>query len=210
MSIPARLPSAPARAGRAARAARRAAGLCAAAAVLAARPAAAQQPAPPVLPKAPPPAQLPWLQTVSINPVGIVGGIFSAEYEVALPAPGFTLAAGGSIISNAFLVDRDQRWLEGRAMYYPGEVSLRGFAVGVSLGVHSARRENDDAEAVRRRDSGATLGLMGSYNWLVGRQQRLVFGAGAGLKRVLKNVDDETSPLQQVYPDGRILIGFAF
>jgi hypothetical protein len=38
---------------------------------------------------------------VSINPIGIVGGIFSGEYEVALPTPGFTVAAGGTIISNA-------------------------------------------------------------------------------------------------------------
>jgi hypothetical protein len=173
---------------------------------LAAAPAAAQQ----TLPPAPAPAQLPWLQTVSINPVGIVGGIFSAEYEVALPAPGFTVAAGGSIISDAFLVDRNQRWVSGRVMYYPQEVSLRGLAVGVSLGVHGASRGGDDDPArVRRRDTGATLGLVGSYNWLVGRQQRLLFGAGAGLKRVLKNVGDD-SPLQQIYPDGRLLLGFAF
>jgi hypothetical protein len=176
-----------------------------AAAAVAAAPAAAQQ----VLPRAPAPAQLPWLQTVSINPIGIVGGIFSGEYELALPTPGFTVAAGGTIISNAFLFDRDQRWLSGRLMYYPGEVSLKGFAVGVSLGVHAARRADDDSATVRRRDTGATLGLMGSYNYLAGRQQRLVFGGGAGLKRVLKNVGD-SSPLQQVYPDGRVLIGFAF
>jgi hypothetical protein len=62
---------------------------------------------------------------------------------------------------------------------------------------------------VRRRDSGLTLGILGSYNWLVGRQQRLVFGTGFGLKRVLKDVKGD-SPLQQVYPDGRLLIGFAF
>jgi hypothetical protein len=176
------------------------------AAAAAAAPAAAQQ----VLPRAPAPAQLPWLQTISINPVGLVGGIFSAEYEVSLPTPGFTVAAGGTIISDAFLVDRNQRWLSGRVMYYPQEVALRGFAVGASLGAHSASRGgDDDVTTVRRRDSGVTLGLLGSYNWLVGRQQRLVFGAGAGLKRVLKDVKSD-SPLEQVYPDGRVLIGFAF
>ena len=174
---------------------------------LAAAPAAAQTGLPPA--PQPPPPQLPWLQTVSINPAGIIGGIFSAEYEVALPAPGFTAAAGGTIISDAFLVDRNQRWISGRVMYYPEEVSLRGFAVGASLGLHGASRADDDAATVRRRDSGVTLGLLGSYNWLVGRQQRLVFGGGVGLKRVLKDVKGD-SPLQQVYPDGRLLIGFAF
>jgi hypothetical protein len=81
------------------------------------RPGGRPVPAPP--PPQPPPPQLPWLQTVSINPAGIVGGIFSAEYEVALPSPGFTVAAGGTIISDAFLVDRNQRWASGRVMYYP-------------------------------------------------------------------------------------------
>jgi hypothetical protein len=147
---------------------------------------------------------------VSVNPIGIVGGIFSAEYEVALPTPGFTVAGGGTIISDAFLVDRNQRWLSGRVMYYPQEVSLRGFAVGATLGFHSASRGKDDnVERVKRRDTGATLGIMGQYNYLAGRQQRLLFGGGVGVKRVLKDVD-RTSPLQQVYPDGRLLIGFAF
>ncbi len=171
-----------------------------------AAPAAAQQ----TLPPAPAPAQLPWLQTVSINPAGIIGGIFSAEYEVSLPTPGFTVGVGGSIVSDAFLVERNQRWLSGRVMYYPQEVSLRGFAIGASLGVHGASRGGDDDPAeVRRRDSGLTLGLLGQYNWLVGRQQRLLFGTGIGLKRVLKDVRGD-SPLQQVYPDGRLLLGFAF
>ncbi len=184
-----------------------AAPLLALAALLGAAPAAAQAP---VLSPAPAPAQLPWLQTVSINPVGIIGGIFSAEYEVALPAPGFTVAAGGSIVSDAFLVDRNQRWISARVMYYPNEVSLRGFAIGVSLGAHGASRGGDDDPArVRRRDTGATLGLMGTYNYLVGRQQRLLFGGGVGLKRVLKDVKGD-SPLNQVYPDGLLLIGFAF
>ena len=172
-----------------------------------AAPAAAQQQ---TLPPAPAPAQLPWLQTVSINPAGIIGGIFSAEYEVSLPTPGFTVGVGGSIVSDAFLVERNQRWLSGRVMYYPQEVSLRGFAIGASLGVHGASRGGDDDPAeVRRRDSGLTLGLLGQYNWLVGRQQRLLFGTGIGLKRVLKDVRGD-SPLQQVYPDGRLLLGFAF
>jgi hypothetical protein len=128
---------------------------------------------------------------------------------VALPAPGFTVAAGGTIISDAFVFDRDQRWISGRLMYYPQEVALRGFAVGASLGIHSASRADDDGPEVRRRDTGATLGILGTYNWLVGRQQRLVFGGGVGLKRVLKDAGGD-SPLQQVYPDGRLLIGFAF
>jgi len=176
---------------------------------MAASAAAQTFPPAPVQPPAPPPAQLPWLQTISINPLGIIGGIFSAEYEVALPEPGFSVAAGGSVVSDALVYNRNQRWISGRVMYYPQEVSLRGLAVGLTLGVHSAARRGGDATDVRGRDTGATLGLMGTYNWLIGRQQRLVIGTGAGLKRVLKDVRAD-SPLEQVYPDGRVLIGFAF
>jgi hypothetical protein len=54
-----------------------------------------------------------------------------------------------------------------------------------------------------------TLGLLGSYNWLVGRQQRLVLRRRRGLKRVLKDVK-ATRPSSRSTPDGRLLIGFAF
>ena len=158
---------------------------------------------------APAPPQLPWLQTVAVNPVGIPFGVFSAEYEVALAAPGVTAALGGTATVNSFVSDRDDRWLSARVMYYPGEVSLKGFAVGVSLGAHRAEREDDDPPAVRAHDGGVTLGVLGTYNHLAGRQQRLMLGAGAGFRRVLKNIGDH-SPLRQAYPDGRLVLGLAF
>ena len=68
---------------------------------------------------------------------------------------------------------------------------------------------DDDPPAGRAHDGGLTLGILGTYNYLAGRQQRLVLGAGAGFRRVLKNVRDE-SPLRQAYPDGRLVVGFAF
>jgi hypothetical protein len=158
---------------------------------------------------APAPAQLPWLQTVSINPVGIPFGVFSGEYEVSLAATGVTAALGGTTTINSSVFDRDDRWVSARLMYYPGEVALRGLAVGVSLGAHRAEREDDQPATVRAHDSALTLGLMGSYNQLVGRQERLVLGAGLGFRRVLKDVKSD-SPLRQAYPDGRLVVGFAF
>ena len=158
---------------------------------------------------APAPAQLPWLQAVSINPVGIPFGVFSGEYEVSLAATGVTAALGGTTTINSSVFDRDDRWVSARLMYYPGEVALRGLAVGVSLGAHRAEREDDQPATVRAHDSALTLGLMGSYNQLVGRQERLVLGAGLGFRRVLKDVKSD-SPLRQAYPDGRLVVGFAF
>ena len=180
------------------RRARRAAGaaLAAASLALAAAPAAAQQR---------PTPQLPFLQTISINPLAIPLGVFSAEYEVALPVSGLTAAVGGSYLT----FDRNHRWIEGRLSYYPNEVALRGFALGLTLGAHRAEREKGDRPTMRPSDGAATLGIMASYNHLIGREQRLVLGGGVGVKRVLQNAGGD-SPLAQVYPDGRLLVGFAF
>lgn len=173
----------------------------------AAGPARAQTP---VARPAPAPTQLPWLQTASLNPVGIPFGVFSGEYEVALAATGVTAALGGTTTINSSIFDRDDRWVSARLMYYPGEVALKGLAVGLSLGAHRAEREGGQPATVREHDLALTLGLMGSYNQLLGRQQRLVLGAGLGFRRVLKDVNAATSPLRQAYPDGRLVVGFAF
>lgn len=158
-----------------------------------------------------PAPQLPFLQTLSVNPLAIPLGVFSAEYEVALPAPGFTVSVGGTYTANDDIFERNDRWLSARVMYYPNEVQLRGLSLGLSLGVRRAeRKEGEDVAVVRASDSAPTLGVMAGYNWLIGRQQRLVVGTGLGASRVLKSVGGRRSPLDQVYPDGRILVGIAF
>lgn len=173
-------------------------------ATLVARPGAAQ-----VTPPAAPTTQLPWLQTISVNPLAIPLGIFSVEYEVALPAPGFTVAVGGTYTADDNVWQGRDRWISGRVMYYPNEVQLKGLSLGLSLGVRRVAREDDDPPEMRPSDSAPTLGVMAAYNLLIGRQQRLVLGGGIGANRVLKNAGGN-SPLSQVYPDGRILVGFAF
>jgi hypothetical protein len=181
----------------------RAAVLASAVALATAAPLAAQAPA------APSATQLPWLQTLAVNPLAIPLGIFSAEYEVALPTPGLTVAIGGTYTANSDIFERRERWLTARVMYYPNEVQLRGLSLGLTLGARRAQRADDDGENVRRSEGAPTLGIMAGYNWIVGSQQRLVLGGGIGAARVLKNVDSN-SPLNQVYPDGRILVGIAF
>lgn len=154
----------------------------------------------------------PWRQAVAVNALGLPFGLFSAEYEVALPSPGFTVGVGGSWFS--WEGDRDA-WVEGKALYYPGERAFRGFSVGLTLGVHSARNaeglfcEFGCTANARRTQTGATSGVIVNYDWLLGRQQRFRVGLGAGAKRVLRDVES-ADPLAQVYPDGRFVIGVAF
>jgi hypothetical protein len=151
------------------------------------------------------------LQSVAINPLAIPFGVFSAEYEVALPTPGFTFGVGGTYFSDDD--DRDS-WVEAKALYYPNERTFRSFSVGLTAGVHSARRNTGSCDflgcsAEPRSQTAPTLGVLVSYDWLLGRQERFRVGLGAGAKRILKDVGGN-DPLEQVWPDGRFVIGFVW
>lgn len=156
----------------------------------------------------------PWRQAVAVNALALPFGLFSAEYEVALASPGFTIGLGGSWLTTGD--DRDS-WISAKALYYPGERPFRSFSVGLTAGVHSARNDNGEGfcgingctAPVRRTQTAPTAGVLVNYDWLLGRQERFRVGIGVGAKRVLRDVDG-FDPLEQVYPDGRFVIGVAF
>lgn len=150
--------------------------------------------------------------TFGVNPLGIPFGLFSAEYERAL-TNGFSFGVGGSIYDG---IDSDSRhaWAEGKLIYYPNETPLRGFAIGITAGVHRTAGpvaydlfSNSDT---RRTESAPTAGVILDYNWLLGRRKRFLVGLGIGAKRTLRHVDTSVSPLEPVYADGRLILGYAF
>ncbi|CAA9341907.1 MAG: hypothetical protein AVDCRST_MAG11-3022 [uncultured Gemmatimonadaceae bacterium] len=159
----------------------------------------------------------PYTQTISINPLGLPFGFFSGEYEFSPTGTGgLTLGVGGTYATGYFEEeDEDESrdaWVEGKVLYYPGEVPLRGFAVGLTLGYHNARNDGGDLftpGGVVRSEGAPTVGVLLDYNWLIGARRRFLVGTGIGARRVLKDVD-AGSPLDQVYPDGRLQIGLAF
>ena len=144
----------------------------------------------------------PYLQTAAINALGLPFGLFSAEYEAAV-APGFGVGAGGSYLSTGGYGDV-RGWAEGKVLYYPSEATLSGLGVGLTGGFI---RERDGDSG--RSDTGVTFGVMGQYNWLLGPRRRFLVGAGAGAKRVVGSIPDD-SPLNRIYLDGRAVIGIAF
>lgn len=160
----------------------------------------------------------PYTQTVSINPLGLPFGFFSGEYEFS-PAGtgGFTLGVGGTYAMGYIQDENDadearDAWVEGKVLYYPGEVPLRGFAVGLTVGYHNARNDGGglfDGGPTVRSEGAPTLGVLLDYNWLIGARRRFLVGTGIGARRVLKDVASD-SPLSPVYPDGRLQIGLAF
>ncbi len=199
------------------------AALAAAAALLAHAPTAGAQPATP----APPPLP-PFRNSVATNILGIPFGLFSFEYERALTLPGLTFGVGGSHYTGDIDDDDDEfevsgedrnTWAEAKLHYYPSERAFRGFAIGLTAGVHSARGIacQDGVfdgcgrlPQVRRTQTGATIGVLANYDRIIGSRERFRVGLGVGAKRVLRNVRESRDVLEQVYPDGRFVVGFTF
>jgi hypothetical protein len=129
-------------------------------------------------------------------------------------------------------------WAQAKVKYYPSEQSLRGLALGLTAGAvreseffyeyvpyDPSNPPTQPPRRSRRSDTAPTLGVVVDYNFLLGRGERFLIGVGIGAKRVLEDVNDDydccvvydprqqpryPSPLQQVYPDGRFTVGFAF
>lgn len=159
----------------------------------------------------------PYRFTLGGSPFLPIAGVVSGEWERAVGARGVSVGVGGL----ADFSGSEERFssLQAKVKYYPNEVTLKGFAIGVTVGVLSAYdRESgflcDFPGCVPiaerdRRDTKPTFGVVLDYNWLVGRQRRLLVGAGIGVRRVLGDVGGD-SPLNEVWPDGRLVLGWAF
>jgi hypothetical protein len=191
--------------------------------LLAASPAMAQRAEPAGIPA--------YRSLVGFNPLGIPFDVASVEFET-LVDQGITFGVAGSYVmwddddggsANRFTsVD-----LKGR--YYPGEVALRDFSVGLSLGLTNYSERVYDYNACNptptnpnpcpngiapsRRESlvTPTIGVLVDYNFMLGAERRFVVGTGIGAKRLLKHSRDvEGFDPPRAYPFGRFAIGLAF
>lgn len=156
-------------------------------------------------------------QALTIQPISIVVGLYSAEYERAI-SQSVTLGAGASYW-DGFVGDQssnDDRYLsvDAKLRFYPGEQPLRGFSFGVTGGIARASTQactlDNLGGCTINRDwrSGPSLGFQLDYNWLLGRRQNFVVALGVGAKRLF--VNDHGDDLTLAYPTGRVSIGLAF
>lgn len=153
-----------------------------------------------------------WRSFIGANPLGIPFDIVSAELETTI-APAATLGLVGSYndIDNTRYTTFD-----GRFKYYPAEVAMRGFSVGMSVGWTKFRSEIFDCSigpcttAPQSLNAG-TLGVLVDYNWTQGPSQRFVIGTGIGAKRILASADErDRLNLERAYVTGRFVIGLLF
>lgn len=149
-----------------------------------------------------------WRSFISANPLGIPFDIVSVEAETAI-APATTLGVVGAY--NDFDNTR-YTTLDGRLKYYPAEIAMRGFSVGMSFGYTKFRTPdfNSTTPAFNTLNAG-TLGVIVDYNWTQGPSQRFVIGTGIGAKRILASADKrDPLGLERAYVTGRFVIGLLF
>jgi len=167
-------------------------------------------------PQMSPAAALPeWRTFLGANPLGIPFDIVSAEVETVV-APGGTIGAVASYndFDNTRYTTADARF-----KYYPGEIAMRGFSIGMSLGWTKFRAEtfqscpppNFTCAATDANLNAGTLGVLVDYNWAQGPSQRFIIGTGVGAKRILAPADKrEPLGLERAYITGRFVIGLLF
>lgn len=157
------------------------------------------------------PARVPirYLSYVAADPVGIAFDIASLELETAI-APGITVGGTASYSSLS-----DQRFtsfdLVGR--YYPGEIVLKGFSLGLSGGYlkYSNLVGNNQGSATRETLTAPTIGLALDYNWMLGSEHRFIVGTGIGAKRVLASqASRDRVQMDRAYGTARFVVGIAF
>jgi hypothetical protein len=173
--------------------------------------AGAQEPRPPIYPT-------PYRAVVGLNPLGIPFDIGALEVEGVI-LPGLSLGAAASYSSlsdDEGDGEGDPRFVSGdvKVRYYPGEVALRGFSVGLALGVTSySEKRNVGTPAVLQRESltAPTISVLADYNFLLGARQRFVVGTGIGAKRLLASEEDrDRVGAPRAYPFVRFVLGMAF
>jgi hypothetical protein len=167
------------------------------------------------LPMSPAAAVPEWRSFIGANPLGIPFDIVSVEGET-------TVATGSTIGVVASYNDIDSKqYTTGdlRYKYYPSEVAMRGFGVGLSVGMSKFRGADGTfvcgtppcGDPPIKTIQSPTLGVLIDYNWTQGPSQKFVIGTGVGAKRVLASETKRNEiGLDRAYVTARFVIGLLF
>jgi hypothetical protein len=148
---------------------------------------------------------IPFRTYVAFDPLLVPFDIGSFELETGI-APGIT---AGGVASYTNVHNDRYTSVDFNLRYYPGEVVLRGFSVGLSGGFlrYGKRFAADTLESI----NAPTVGVIVDYNWMLGVNRRFLVGTGVGAKRVLAGeAERQTVRLQRAYGTARFVIGYAF
>lgn len=165
---------------------------------------------PPISPEAAAPQ---WRSFLGANPLGIPFDIVSVEAETAVSSGG-TIGLVGSYND----IDRTRyQTLDARFKYYPSEIAMQGFSMGLSFGYTRFNAElatqptPAPATPARGQLNASTLGVLLDYNWTQGPTRRFVVGTGVGAKRILAASDKrDVIGLDRAYLTARFVVGLLF
>jgi len=152
---------------------------------------------------------------ISINPIGLIFTVISAEFEHAL-APSYSVGVSASQWS----FDEGDEFssaevsyfsTDAKLRYYPSATALRGFALGGTAGFTrlGGSFENESGEETGSANA-LSLGVLVDYNWLLGANNNFFVGTGIGAKRLFVTGIAEEEGLALAYPTLRISVGYAF
>jgi len=158
-----------------------------------------------------------YIGVLGLNPLGIPFDIFAVEGE-GVVSPGITVAGAVSYVAPS-----ETRFTSGdvKVRYYPGEVALDGFSVGLGAGV---TRLSDldyrectmtgtmfECQYPRATITAPTVSVLADYNFLLGQRRRFFVGTGVGAKRLVasrEKRDIVDAPRAWVF--AKFLVGLAY
>jgi hypothetical protein len=152
--------------------------------------------------------------SLTANPFFLLAGWMSAEYERRVNA---SVSLGGGF-SYVDIGDNVYSSFELKGRLYPNERAMRGFEMGLSLGVTRLEFEDeecpitrfcDDNDIIRRKVTTPAVGLEFAYQWMIGTNRHTVIALGGGAKRFLAS-RNELHGTSRVIPTFRMAIGYAW
>jgi hypothetical protein len=147
---------------------------------------------------------------ISLQPLIAVFEVYAAEYERKVGSAA-TLGVGGTYWNLGDDTD-DVTYKSGdlKLRYYPQGTALMGFSFGGSVGFTSVSATTG-VDGTDESASGATVGVLLEYQWLMGAKRNVSLALGLGAKALMVDEDEITSgDFVARYPTGRVSIGFAF
>jgi hypothetical protein len=145
---------------------------------------------------------------LSLNPLGIPFEYISGEYEHMITG----LASYG--LQGSFLsVDQGSySTVEAKVRFYPNEEWPKGFSIGLAGGITRLSEDRYNSSTNREERETETLPSMAvivDYNWILGKAQRVIVGAGVGAKRLI-GASSDFIDVNTAYPTARFQIGVRF
>ncbi len=150
---------------------------------------------------------------VTINPFFLLAGWVAADYEQRVNP---TLSLGGAFNYQEFGDDRYTDF-DFKGRLYATEHGLRGFSIGMSVGVSSIRITDNsficdftpECPLTKKTVTSPSLGVELNYQWLLGSNRHTAVAIGFGGKRYLASKETLRGS-NTVIPTFRLGLGYAF